>query len=299
MNIDIPAPSFDLSHVPEHDRDRIAAMIPDPRIASAYVHRDVFGMEDFSMLDYATAQRENVLLSGPTGSSKTTVFRAYAASRGLPFVDVECNGAMDPGTIIGRTTIDPDGSVAWMDGDLTAVIRYGGVAVIDEINLAHPRITAAFHGVLSVMRRMSIPENGEIVRAGHGGAAPQPLLFGAAYNPRYQGAMRLNEALANRFAVQIEWDYDRAVESRLIPSARLLDTADTMRGLAEIRTPVSTNALMEFVKHAAHLGYPAASALFVGRFAPEERAPVRRAMDANAQAILSELGDAFISGGAR
>jgi MoxR-like ATPase len=284
-------PTFDLSTVPEAHRQRVASLIPNPRLAEAYVHRTILGREDFDLLDYAMAQQENVMLTGPTGSSKTSVFRAYAAARGLPFALVECNAAMDPGTVLGRTTISPEGGVGWVDGDWTLITRYGGVGLIDEINLAHPRITAAFHQLLAVTRRMSIPEAGETVIAGRGGTGErQPTLFGAALNPlRYQGTMRLSEALNNRFAIQEDWGYDRTVEETLVASSRLLDVAYNIRSLGEIRTPLSTNALMEFERHAEHLGYDLAVHLLVNRFAEEERAPVARALEANAKAIEAEL----------
>lgn len=283
-------PMFDLDTVPADDRDRVEALIPDPRLAEFYVHRTLDGVEDFDLLDLAIEERENVLLAGPTGSSKTTVFRAYAAARGLPFVLVECNAAMDPATVLGRTTISADGSVGWVDGDFTLVIRYGGVALVDEANLAHPRITAAFHQLLAVTRRMSIPEAGETVIAGRGGLGdPQPVLLGSAYNPRYQGTVRLNEAFANRFAMPVDWGYEREVEEKLVTSGRLLDLADNIRSLAEIRTPVSTNMLMEFERHAERVSFALAATLFINHFPSEERGPVSRALEANAQAIGEEL----------
>jgi MoxR-like ATPase len=283
-------PTFDINTVPAADRDRVQSLIPDPRIADAYVSRSIDGLPDFELLDFAAEEAENVMLAGPTGSSKTSLFRAYAAARGLPFALVECNAAMDPGSVLGRTTIGPDGSVQWIDGDFTLVVRYGGVALIDEINMAHPRITAGFHQLLAVTRRMSIPEAGETIIAGAGGTgARQATLFGAALNPRYQGTVQLSYALANRFPIQLTWDYDREVESALIVSPRLLDMAENVRSLAEIRTPLPTNALMEFERHVDRLGMAMARRLLVNRFAPEERSAIARALEANADAIAADL----------
>lgn len=281
---------FDIDAVPAKDRARVAALIPDPRIADAYVHRTIDGFEDFDILDAAMEDQENVMLMGPTGSSKTTVFRAYAASRGLPFAVVECNAAMDPGTVLGRTMLDPEGGVRWIDGDFTLVVRYGGVALIDEIDMAHPRITAAFHQLLAVTRRMSIPEAGETVIAGRGGSTPQMNLFGAALNGRaYQGTVRLSEALQNRFPTQHDWDYDRGVEEALITSHSLIDMAERIRNLAEIRTPLPTNALVEFERHVGRFNFAYASRLLVNRFAAEERGPVARALEGLAVTIEEEI----------
>lgn len=283
--------TFDLSTVPEEDRARVASLIPDPRLADVYVHRTIDGFEDFDIFDGALDERENIILVGPTGSAKTTVFRAYAAHHGLPFVLVECNAAMDPGVIIGRTTLSPTGEAEFVYGDLSLVVKYGGVALFDEVNMAHPRITAAFHQLLAVTRRMSVPEAGVTLIAGAGGTGErQPTLFGAAYNPRYQGTVRLNEALGNRFGIQLDWDYERTVEEDLVRSERLLDMAENIRSLAEIRTPVSTNSLMEYERHALRYGTTLAERLFVNRFAPEERGPVSRAFEANRAAIAADLG---------
>lgn len=285
------APTFDLDSVPEVDRHRVEGLIPDPRLADGYVHRGYLGVDEFDLFDGAVEDAENIMLVGPTGSSKTTVFRAYAASRRLPFALVECNANMDPSMVLGRTTFKEDETVGWVDGDLTLVVRYGGVALIDEINLAHPRVTAAYHGLLAVTRRLSIPEAGESIRAGRGGIGePQPTLFGAARNDvSYQGAVRLSEALANRYGMPIPWDYDRKVEEQLVPSPRLLDMAYNTRSLAEIRTPLSTNMLQEFVRHFHRWGYPLAQAFFVNHFAPEEQGPVNRAFEAHETAIVAEL----------
>jgi MoxR-like ATPase len=286
--------SFDLDTVPDRDRARVAAMIPNPAIARGYVNRMVNGLEDFALLDIALEQRENVMLSGPTGSSKTSVFRAYAASRGLPFTVVECNAAMDPGTVMGRTTIDPEGGVRWVDGDFTTVVRYGGVVLIDEINMCHPRISASFHQLLAVTRRLSIPEAGETIAAGRGGlGAEQPTLFGSALNPGagYQG-MRLGFALANRFAIKLQWGYLREVEEDLVVSRHLIDMAERIRSLREIRTPMPTNVLQEFERHVGLFGWDLAAQLFVNNFAEDEQAPVARALEASATLIATELEDA-------
>ena len=286
-------PTFDLNTVPERDRERVAALIPDPRIANGYVHRDSLpGVYDFDMLDAATMMRHNVLLIGPTGSSKTTLFRAYAAARGLPLAIVECSANMDPKSVLGRTTIDPTtGLPAFIDAPHTLVIRYGGAVLYDEVNLAHPRVTAAFHGVTSVMRRIDLSDNGEIVAAGRGGTGEaQPVLIGAAINPTtYTGTTRLNQAFRNRFPIPVKWPYLREVEAQMVTSVTLLDLADSVRELAEVQSPVSTNMLIEFERHHRTFGIEAASVLFCNHFDDDEVGPVQRALEANSYQIAAEI----------
>jgi hypothetical protein len=291
--LDIPLPTFDITTVPDKDRQRVLEMIPDPRIADGYVHRDALpGVYDFDVLDGAIELQDNVLLIGPTGSSKTTVFRAYAAARGLPFALVECHANMDPKSVLGRMTIDPmSGLPTWIDGPLTLVIRYGGVALFDEVNHAHQRVTAAFHGVTSVMRRIEVTDTGELVFAGRGGlGAPQPVLLGAAINPTtYRGTTRLNEAFRNRFAAPMEWPYLREVEEQMVASTALLDLADSVRSLAEVQSPFSTNMMTEFERHVLMFGIDAASVLLCNHFDHDEVGPVQRALEANSMLILEQV----------
>lgn len=287
------APSFDIDTVPEHHRDMVRSLIPDPRLADGYVHREALpGVPDFDMLDAATNMRHNVLLVGPTGSSKTTLFRAYAAARQMPLAVVECSANMDPKSVLGRRDIDrASGLPIWLDAPLLMVVRYGGVALFDEVNLAHPRVTAAFHGVTSVMRRIDLQENGEIIAAGRGGLGePQPVLIGAAINPTtYSGTTRLNQAFRNRFPMPVKWPYLREVEEQMIRSTTLLDFADSVRSLAEVQSPVSTNMLIEFERHVEAFGVEAASTLFVNHFDDDEVGPVSRALEALSVTIEAEV----------
>lgn len=286
-------PSFDLSTVPEHDRARVAALIPDPRIAEHYVHRTIGGVDDFDMLDMAIEMGHNVLLIGPTGSSKTTFFRAYAASRGLPFALVECSANMDPKAVLGRTMIDPEHNrPAFVDGTFTLVVRYGGVALVDEANLAHPRVTAAFHGVASVMRRLDLQDTGELIPAGRGGTGEaQPFLIGSAINPTsYNGTTRLNQAFRNRFPICVQWPYLRHIEEQMVESTTLLNLAESIRSLAEVQSPVSTNMLIEFERHARALGIEFACDVFRNHFDDDEAGPVERALEANWYSIATDLG---------
>ena len=288
--------TFDLDTVPERDRARVAALIPDPRVAENYTHRNIWGVLDFAYFDYCIRTKKNIILRGPTGSAKTTAFRAYASARQLPFVRVNCNGGIDLLSLIGGPTgIDPDtGQQTWVDGNMTLVVRYGGVLLIDEINMANQRITAGWHELLDVSRRLDVPENHEVIRAGQGGMGEeQPTLFCAAYNPReagYEGTVKINAAMKNRYAIPITWNYDRTVEAQRLDSTSLLDVAWNMRSLADIGTPVSTNMLEEFEEHARDLGMNPAIGIFLEHFNDEEQGSIARVLQGVSARIGGELG---------
>jgi MoxR-like ATPase len=178
-----------------------------------------------------------------------------------------------------------------MDGDLSVVSRYGGGILFDEVNMSIPRVMAAFKGLVSITRRMTNPENAETIIAGHGGLSPQDVVIFAAYNPTgaYQGTTRLNEALLNQFACPLDWNYDHDVESQLIRSVKLLELGENIRAMAEIRTPVSPNMMMEFERHLRNYNLPLATRFFVNHFPDDERGPVSRALEANGSKIVAEL----------
>jgi MoxR-like ATPase len=284
---DLSATTFDLDAVPDKDRARVAALIPDPRIADIYTPRYPFGMHEFDLFDQARDLRHNILLAGPTGSAKTTVARAYAAARGLPFVSVEFNGGMDVATVLGHTTITDTGGVEWVDGEVTLVARYGGIDLLDECNMAPPRFAAAFHGALDDRRRMTLVDHAETVRLHR-----DCLNIGAYNDTDYYGTTALNQAFNDRFAIQLQWGYDDNVEETRVGrhSQAVLEVGRTLRMTDDIETPVSTRALEDFIKHARALGVDAAIGLFSNKFHAAERTIVFRTLEAQASNIAFDLG---------
>lgn len=281
----LTAPDGHESAIPSEDRDRLRDLIPDPRIGFAYVSRDVSGVTDHEVFAAAMDQRYNVMLAGPTGSAKTTAARAFAAIHGLPFVSVPVNGAMDPGTVWGRYVVTEARDLVWIDSPAALVLKHGGVLVFDEINMAPPRVLAAFHEVLDVRRSVTVSEhNGETLKA-----SPAVLLVGTM-NPGYDGTARLNPALARRFAWTLEWPYLSEVEEVIIASESLRTFAADVRAIPEIRTDLSTDALATFENTAGVLGVAFAASVLVSGFSETERAGVRRALDLHLPAISADLG---------
>lgn len=285
---------IDRDALPEGIADRLAALVPpiasgpDPDGVSGYVIRTIDGVRDLDLFAIALDNRRNVLLTGPTGSAKTSAARAFAAVHGLPFVAIPVNGGIDPGAVWGRWIVGADGRLSFEYSPAALVVRYGGVLVLDEANMMHPRIAAAFHELLDVRRTLTIAENGgEVVRAS------AALLIVATMNPGYDGTARLNQAFARRFAGavgwSIVWGYDPAVEAALVPSESLRDFAASVRDLPEVRTDLSTDALVGFVENVDLVGADFAAARLVAGFSEAERGGVSRALELRLPAIVAEL----------
>jgi len=279
-------PPFDMDAVAPQHRDQVAGMIPPKRIEENYLHRNIAGVYDFDVFEIARRTRHNVLMPGPTGAGKTTAARAYAAARGCPFVAVEMQGGFDFASVVGSTRADAEtGLPQFKKGELTLAVEYPSVILLDEVNFAPPRFTAAFHGTLDARQSLYVHEIGERI-AKH----PDTVIF-SAYNSGYTGTVRLNEAFENRFAFVIPWGYSDEVEDALIGaySPRLLKMVRGIRGEKGVRTDIGTNVMEEFLTITAEGGITLASFLFINRFPETERLIIGRVVEANLAAIEEEL----------
>lgn len=265
--------------------ERLEGMVPPKELADAYVNRQIFGKEDFEVFDWARKSKRNLLIKGPTQAAKTLALRAYAASRRIPAVTVDVGAAMDPALTLGTYRRRTDnGQLEWYDGLLTLVCRNDeGVAILDECNMAHPKVMAAYHPMGDSRRWIPLTETGEVVRLG------SQVLLAATMNPDYIGTTPIGQAFSARFQ-HIPWDYDEQVEKKLLaPSIRKMATK--LRGSEHIYTPVSTHLLMVFQDTIQEMGYDFAIRLFSGSFAPDESQGIDYALDAGLDdQVKQELG---------
>jgi nitric oxide reductase NorQ protein len=263
------------------------AVVPPMELAKKYVHRQVFGKEDFAIYDYARSNNINVLLYGPTGPGKTTSVEAWAAERMLRLALVSGNASLEPSQMFGKMT-QIDGKWVWIDGPVTDVIRNGGVLLLDEVNFINPKIYTTLYTLLAGQRSISLLDHmGEVIKA------HKDLTIFATMNPDYIGTTPLNFAFRNRFDIQIPWDYDDKVESKLVSSKSLLNLAKQLRVEAakgQYETPISTNMLIEFVQFVGDLSYEFAVENFIAHFSPEEAASVRLIFQTHEHNIKTDFG---------
>lgn len=261
------------------------AYIPDQSYADRYVGRKIKGVQDFDIVALAIKKKKNILLRGDTGAGKTLMGMAYAAKFKLPYYSVPCDVALDSTSLFGKMMpTDHIGEFEWVDGPVTEFVRYGGILNISEINFMSPKVSASLFGLLDRRRVLTLlGHRGEVIKA------HPKLVVIADMNPRYRGTVDLNAAFANRFNIKIDWDYDPAVESSLIKSPSLLTVVRNIRKLSEIKTPVGTNVMEEFLDLAPHLGYDFAVMNFVGQFDATERDAVMKVFLIQQSNIKSEL----------
>ena len=272
------APAFNVS----------LATVPPMRLAERYVHRKVYGVEDFDIFDRARADGINILIYGPTGPGKTTAVEAWAAARGLRMATVSGNASMESRQLFGGFIPDGEGSYGWIDGPVTDVVRNGGVLLLDEMNFISPKIYTTLYPLTDGRRTITLLDHmGETIEA-----HPDLTVF-ATMNPDYVGTTPLNFAMRNRFDIQLSWDYDDAVEEKLVDSKSLRVLVKQLRNEAakgQYDTPISTNMLIEFVDFVDKLGYDCAVENFIAHFGAEEQASVRLVFQTHQYNIQSDFG---------
>ena len=279
-------------------------LIPEPDIAEMYVSRNLHGgHKDLEVLDWARLIGDNVMIKGPTGPGKTMFCRAYCSMRQIPFININPGTAVEPSMLTGKEVLR-GGSTYWVDGILTAALRRGDCLVLfDELNFWPPGVTGFLHSLTDDQRYIYLydhlveyedPDTGakqampEIIKASPG------TLFVAAYNPRYEGTFRPNQAFENRFNIQFRWDYSTLVEDMLVSLPSLKSIAKALRTMhqnGEITVPVSTNKLMHFQKMADDLGLQAAIDNFLDYFDGSERESVSNVLQLNSKRLYQEVKD--------
>ena len=279
---------------------RLDHLRPSKAKVRKYIRRTMpNGMSDVEMLllftsDEYRADNElrpaNVMLKGDTQSGKTFLVEvlavAWAEKLGLPkpmpIFTLSGSAGVTDFDLFGQTTSYTDPvtgveSLVWLPGVVDMAAQCGGVLYLDECNAMGERVTSSLHPLCDhrhqfVNRNRPVYRNGQFMPDVV--TASEDLWIVGTYNEGYAGMGRMNEAFQNRFR-HIRWDYDEAVEAKLIksPTVRLLGEAlraarkANSRGL---RTPVGTAALQRLERDVLSFGVEVGLQVFTGMFAASE-----------------------------
>jgi nitric oxide reductase NorQ protein len=255
-------------------------MFVDPEDYTHYVPRAFAGVSERDVYDMARKAKKVVALRGPAGSGKSSSVYHYAGQTGDPICKVQGSIDANSETIFGAARPVPGTNrFAWTDGPMTRVARIGGIAYVNEANMLTPKIASYL---------MSMMQERHIVLAGNGGEVvklhPNTLII-VDYNPGYRGTQNMNEALKDRMATPLWFDYDPTIEAQLIHSQTILKMAKNLRDMAKtgrLETPVSTRLLVNLYQWCkSPAGVDFALLLFVESFreaGPDELQTVKDAL---------------------
>ena len=165
----------------------------DPNYIFHETSRDVvvWFMEDNS---------EPLYLFGPSGSGKTSLVKQLASKLNYPVFEVTGHSRLETPDMIGHLAVE-NGNMTYQYGPLALAMKYGGLFLLNEIDLLDPATAAGLNTILDGAP-LCIPEkHGELIQ-------PHPnFRFVATANTNgasdemglYQGTLRQNLAFMDRF----------------------------------------------------------------------------------------------------
>lgn len=166
--------------------DKLKTRIPNPKYL--YMGNDI--------LDKAIAAilaGKNILLVGDKSTGKNVLAENLSYLFARPMWNISFHVSVDSSSLIGDDTLK-NSNVVFREGPIALASRYGGFAVLDEINMAKNEAMAVLHSVLDYRRKIDIP--------GYDLIEVHPATrFIATMNYGYEGTRDLNEALLSRFVV--------------------------------------------------------------------------------------------------
>lgn len=185
---------------------------------------------------------EPLYVFGPTGCGKTSLIKQLAARLNYPVFEVTGHGRMEFADMIGHLSVK-EGSMAFEYGPLALAMRYGGLFLLNEIDLLSPDAAAGLNSILDGSPLCITENGGELI-------PPHPLFrFAATANTNgagdetglYQGTRQQNIAWLDRF-ILCEVGYPKPeVERELLAAkfpqlptelcAKLVDFAGEVRKL--------------------------------------------------------------------
>jgi cobaltochelatase CobS len=226
---------------------------------------------------------DRTLITGPTGSGKSSLVKHICAKTNRPMIRINMTGDVESSSIFGQLTVE-GGATVWKDGLATEAVRYGAVLVNDEWDVTPPEIMFGYQNLME--------DGGYLMLKEMPGTADDKRIFPADIfrfvccgntngqgdaSGFYAGTNVQNNATLNRFGttVHLEYlspDHEQAILKKSYPSIKnavskkMVQYANLIRkAVAErqINLTMSPRDLLSWAKKMDAFGYGASKALDV------------------------------------
>ena len=207
-----------------------------PHVDASYVVQK----REAALLVAAIEDNDKTLITGPTGSGKSSLVKYVCAKLNRPFIRVNMSGDIESSSIFG-TLVVRGGATVWEDGAITEAVKLGAVCLIDEWELMPAEIAMGMQNLLeddgylylkekpgTSDDRMHVPHEAfRLVFAGN--TVGQGDTTGA-----FSGVGVQNTATIDRFTTSIELGYLDTEHEVSILTSKLAVEASTARNMVQV-----------------------------------------------------------------
>lgn len=183
------------------------------------------------------------LVTGPTGTGKSTFVQAFAAQHGRPYCRVNMSAFVSPDEVFGqRTIVTDDGGHTTTGYDETPLVRAFQtprcVIQIDEINRVHASVSNGMLDLLDDMLQAFIPGLNRTIHVDPSVIVLATMNQGVAY----AGTFNLDAAMRSRLSYPLEVEYLDAKTEIGILVKKTGISGDAAKSLVELADDVRRRA---------------------------------------------------------
>ena len=133
---------FAVTVLPNNTDAEVARLVPsaDPDY--------VVQKQEAALLVAGIEDGDKSLLTGPTGSGKSSLVKYVCAKLNRPFIRINMSGDVESASLFGMLTASVGVGTEWKDGAITEACKYGALCLVDEWELMPPEIAMGMQNLL-------------------------------------------------------------------------------------------------------------------------------------------------------
>ncbi|MCF8036807.1 MAG: AAA family ATPase [Desulfobacteraceae bacterium] len=161
------------------------------------------------------------LISGPTGSGKSSLVNEVAARSNIPVYPVVAHNRLEPIDMTGQYVPTESGGFSFEYGPLPLAMKAGGIFLLDEIDTIDPATLVAMNAVLDGRPLVLSANDGEVIHPQEGfriiATANTTGHGDGEAKGGYIGTLRMSKSFMNRLQWTFIVDYpEAAVEMAMV-----------------------------------------------------------------------------------